>query len=405
MRYEPVFSQILEARRADDQLNVGAWEKEGGRKAAEWDKVADLSSLVLKEVSKDLRVACFLTEAALYLDGFAGLRDCLRLIKELIYRFWDQGLFPEVESGDLDYRASALGWINDRMPDVLHLVPITDRGGGKEQNYSYSRYLQARKIGTEESIQKLSSETRETFAGLRQQGWITMDAFDAAMKATKRKQFEAFFQPFEESYENLLILEKVVDERFGGAAPGFTLAKEAFQEMRGLLGPVLKRKREEEPDALQGQPGEAAASTAPVAAVTGLWSTGTPSEATSGSWQHAEALVRAGSVDLGLEQMAALAAQETSGRDRFLRKLTLVDVCANTGRDRLARTVLKELNEQITQFKLDQWEGSALVGAVWSRLYRLYKSSDIGGEQDQAAALYNQLCKLDPWQAYRDCED
>src|SRR5580704_6436463 len=115
LRYEPIFSQILEARRADDQLNVGAWEKEGGRKVAEWDNVADLCLLALKESSKDLRLACFLTEAAIYLDGFTGLRDCLRLIKELIYRFWDQGLFPVVESGDLDYRASSLGWLNDRM--------------------------------------------------------------------------------------------------------------------------------------------------------------------------------------------------------------------------------------------------------------------------------------------------
>jgi len=406
LRYEPVFGQILEARRADDQLDIGAWEKEGGRKAAEWDRVADLSLQALQESSKDLRVACFLTEAAIYLDGFPGLRDCLRLIKELIYRFWDLGLFPVVESGDLDYRASALGWLNDRMPDVLRQVPITARPG-HEENYSFSRYLQARRIGTEDSVQRLSGEARETIAGLRQQGWITMDAFDAAMKATKRKQFEAFYQPFEDSYENFLVLEKVVDEKFGDAAPSFTLAKEAFQEMRGMLSPVLKRKREEEPDAPPpGAPGEESGPSAEAApGIGGFWLGGGSSDGSSGSWQQAEALVRAGSVDLGLQQMAALAAQETSGRARFLRKLMLVDVCRNAGRERLARTVLEELSKQITDFKLDKWESSALVGAVWSRLYRLYKKSEMSSEQEQAASLYNQLCQLDPWQAYQDCED
>jgi len=405
LRYEPVFGQILEARRADDQLDIGAWEKEGGRKAAEWDRVADLSLQALQESSKDLRVACFLTEAAIYLDGFPGLRDCLRLIKELIYRFWDLGLFPAVESGDLDYRASALGWLNDRMPDVLRQVPITARPG-HEENYSFSRYLQARRIGTEDSVQRLSGESRETIAGLRQQGWITMDAFDAAMKATKRKQFEALHQPFEEAYENFLVLEKVVDDKFGDAAPGFTLAKEAFQEMRGMLGPVLKRKREEEPDA--PPPGASSEESGPsegAPGIGGLWLGGGSTEGSSGSWQHAEFLVRAGSVDLGLQEMAALAAQETSGRARFLRKLMLVDVCRNAGRERLARTILEELNKQITDFKLDKWESSALVGAVWSRLYRLYKKSEMSSEQDQAASLYNQLCQLDPWQAYQDCED
>src|SRR5579863_6544464 len=93
LRYEPLFNQILEARRADDRLGVGAWEKEEGRKVAEWDRVAELTLGALKDSSKDLRLACFLTEAAIHLDGFPGLRDCLRLIKELLYRFWDSGLF------------------------------------------------------------------------------------------------------------------------------------------------------------------------------------------------------------------------------------------------------------------------------------------------------------------------
>jgi type VI secretion system protein ImpA len=400
LRYEPVFREILEARRADDQLNAGAWEKEGGRKTAQWDRVADLSLEALKE-SKDLRLTSFLTEAAVYLDGFEGLRDCLRLTKEMIYRFWDSGLLPLVEDGDLDFRASALGWLNDRMPDVMRLVPITDRGG-REENYSFSRYRQAQRIGTEDSIGRLSGESRETMMDLRRQGWITMDAFDAAMKATKRKQFEALFQPFEESYENFLAFEKVVDEKFSHAAPSLTLAKEAFQEIRGVLVPVLKRKREEEPDTPPvSAAGEEPATSASPSAGAGI-SLGVAADAFSGAWQQAEALVRAGSVDRGLQQMAALAAQETSGRARFLRKLMLVDVCKAAGRERMARTILEELGKQITDFKLDQWESSALVGAVWSRLYRVYKSSDMSGE---AAALYNQLCHLDPWQAYRDCED
>jgi type VI secretion system protein ImpA len=103
--------------------------------------------------------------------------------------------------------------------------------------------------------------------------------------------------------------------------------------------------------------------------------------------------------------MAALAAQETSGRARFLRKLMLSDVCLGIGRDRLARIVLEELNRQIEEYKLERWESSGLVGAVWSRLYRLYRKSESSSDQDLAAQLYNQLCRLDPWQAFVSCED
>lgn len=404
LRFDPVFREILEARRADDQFNTGAWEKEGGRKTAQWDRVAELALQSLKESSKDLRLACFLTEAALYLDGFEGLRDCLRLTKELIYRFWDSGLLPAIEDGDLDYRAGALSWFNDRMPDALRLVPITDRGG-QEENYGYARYLQARQVGTEDAIARLPEERRETVLGLRRQGWISMDAFDSAMKATRRKQFEPLYQAFEDCFQNFVTLEKVVDERFGHAAPGFSSAKAAFEDIRSLLAPILKRKREEEPDAapVTDAPPGAAHVESSAAQPAGLSFDGAADA--SGSWQQAEALVRAGSVDLGLQKMAALAAQETSGRARFLRKLVLVDVCKGAGRERMARTVLEELNKQIAEFRLDQWESSALVGAVWSRLYRLYKKSEESDEQAQASALYTQLCQLDPWQAYRDCED
>jgi type VI secretion system protein ImpA len=404
MRYEPLFSQILEARRADDNLSLGAWEKEEGRKAAQWDQVSELALGALRDKTKDLRVACFLAEAAIHLDGFAGLRDCLRLIKELLYRFWDQGLFPAVEGGDLDYRASSLTWLNDRMPSVLQQqVPITARDG-REENYSFARYLRAREIGREDGIARLSDNERERINGLRQQGWITLDAFDAAMRATKRAALESVYKSFEECYEQFLALEKVVDERFGQAAPAFSSAKESLEEMRRVLNQALKKKRDEEPDTVPATAGGPEGSEAPKATLVGFWTAGMPSD-TSGSWQEAENLVRAGNVDRGLQQMAALAAQETSGRARFMRKLMLVDVCRNAGRERLARTVLEELTKQITDYKLDHWESTSLVGAVWSRLYRIYKKSEMSSEQEQAVVLYNQLCRLDPWQAYLDCED
>jgi hypothetical protein len=284
----------------------------------------------------------------------------------------------------------------------MHLIPLTARDG-KDENYSYARYLQARRIGTEDSAQRASADLRETIAGLRQQGWITMDAFESAIRGTKRSAFEALYLPFEQAYEYFKSLEAIVDEKFAQAAPALTSGKEAFEELKRLLAPILKKKREEEPDTVPGDGAADGAAQAPTA-MAGFWTAGMPSDQ-SGSWQEAEALVRSGKIDQGLQRMALLAAHETSGRARFMRKLMLVDVCTNAGRERLARTVLEELNQQITEFKLIQWESSALVGAVWSRLYRLYKKSEMNSELEQASTLYNQLCRLDPWQAFVDCED
>jgi type VI secretion system ImpA family protein len=388
LRFERIFAEILESRRADD---IGA-------KLAQWETVADRCLEGLRR-SKDLRLCCFLTEAAIHLDGFGGLRDCLRLTRELLVRFWDQGLYPLIEAGDLDYRASSLSWFNDRMPEVFRLVPITARDQG--ENYNFSRYLQAQKLGTEETVQRMSGSDREAAAGLRKQGWITVDAFNAALRATKRKAFEPIYLAFDEAEQQLKSLRQVVEERFSAsAAPSFFEARTAFEEMRLLLEDTVKVKRQEEPESAEAQdsfPDQPKT-------MAGFWTAGMPAD-TSGEWQHAEAVIRAGNTDQGLQRMAALAAQESSGRARFTRKLMLVDVCRNTGRLRLAQAILEELKDQIIQYKLDQWESSALVGAVWSRLYRIYQHSDDGAEKEKAGQLYTQLSKLDPWQAYLDCED
>ena len=368
------------------------------------DRVAELCLQALRERTKDLRVACYLTEAALWLDGFPGLTDCLRLTTELIRRFWDSGLHPDIDGGDLDYRASALVWLDERMPDVLVQVNLTARTGA--ENYTFARYQQAKRVGTESAIASVSAEKRETIQGLIRQGWITMDAFDSAMRATKRGAFEEICLPFEEAYRQLLELERLTDERFGAAAPTFSNAKETFEEIRKLLLPILKSKQEDSPN--QTSPtGASEVQSVPLAVpgeVQASWIAGPAMDGSSG-WEEAEAQIRSGKIDQGLAQMAALAAQETSGRGRFMRKLVLSDVCVTTGRNRMARTLLEELNEQIQEYKLERWESSGLVGAVWSRLYKLYRKSEKSSDQDTASALYGQLCRLDPWQAYISCQD
>jgi len=390
LRFDPLFGKILEAKQADEATG----------KKTDWRTVAERSLEALRS-SKDLRLCCFLTEAGIFLGGFPALRDCLRLTREMLTRFWNDGLYPLIEDGDLDYRSAPLAWFNERMADAVKQIPIT--AGGKGDSYGFSRYLQARQVGTEESMAKLPSEKLEWARSLLSQGWITMDAFMSSMDATPAKSFEEIYDPFREARKQFTDLIGVVGDKFGTAAPSFTEAKTLFDEMHMLLEGAFAKKH-------NGQNG-----TSTVTAI--VVNTPAVPRATAGppisvdscsdslSWKEAEQMVQSGKVDEGLQQLKALAALETSGRARFLRQLAFVDLCRKAGRDRLARTILEELNRKIVEHKLEAWEGTDLVGSVWSRLYRLYKSSEVDSEREQAYILYNQLCRLDPWQTYVDCED
>src|SRR5262245_60112963 len=59
-------------------------------KKADWQGVVDLAESALRERSKDVRIAAWLTVGLTQLERFAGLRDGLRLLNRLVTDCWDR---------------------------------------------------------------------------------------------------------------------------------------------------------------------------------------------------------------------------------------------------------------------------------------------------------------------------
>jgi len=148
LRWTAEWDRIKEARRADDGLESGKWAKKE-RKTADWPAVRDLATTMLRDRSKDLQVALWLTEANIKLHGFAGLRDGLRITRDLMLRYWDHGLFPIMEDGP-DDRAGPFDWLNNKLVDSIRAIPITVRQDGGN-DYSYLELVDARRVGSEAS--------------------------------------------------------------------------------------------------------------------------------------------------------------------------------------------------------------------------------------------------------------
>jgi type VI secretion system protein ImpA len=383
LRWTSEWDRIKEARRADDGLEAGKWVKKE-QKTADWVAVRELAAAALRERSKDLQLALWLTEAEMRLNGFRGLREGLRVTHELMVRFWNEGLYPSMEDGPED-RAGPFEWLNSKLVDVITAIPITARSDGG-QDYSFNDLVDARRAGD---------------AGAAD-GQLTLDLFEAAVKATPRAACEKFSADFHETQQAFKDLEKTVDDRFGDAAPNLSDCRRAFEDIRVEVEKVLERKREEEPaPASPANEATAADKTNPVTVrfPLSLPEISTGAAAAGASWQEAETLVRSGQVDKGLARMVQLAALETTGRNRFQRRLLLVEACLASQRPRLARSILEELAEQIDKHQLENWESSEIISNVWTRLYKLYKQSTDTDDHDKGRTLYERLCRLDPWQA------
>jgi type VI secretion system protein ImpA len=417
LRWTPEWDRIKEARRSDDGLDSGKWAKRD-RKVSNWRLVQEFSAAMLRERSKDLQLAMWWTEANIKLIGFAGLRDGLRLSRELIVRYWDNGLYPPIETGPED-RAGPLQWLNDKLVDSITAIPITVRSD-QGRDYSFTDLKEARDVGSEAKYRtedgEIDDDKKKIFDQAIAAGKVSKDHFERAVKETKRADYEEFHSDFQQCYEEFRLLEKMIDEKFGNEAPVLSACRSTLAELKQEISDIMDRKRLDEPDAVPASPAKSAPSSpdnpigspeAPAERVDSVvvrFPLSLPnmqgSQPAGSSWNEAEMLIRSGQVDRGLAEMTRLAASETSGRNRFQRKLLLAEVCLATKRERLARSILEELAEQIEKFQLELWETSELIGGVWTRLYKLYKQSEAhAADADRAQKLYERLCRLDPWQA------
>lgn len=96
LRYDRRYLEVMRLAEGKPEQQMGDTIVPG--EEPNWREVYD-GCLELFARSKDLRVAMLLCLANLRLEGYAGLRDSLRLVKGLVDTYWD-GLFPLLDPDD-----------------------------------------------------------------------------------------------------------------------------------------------------------------------------------------------------------------------------------------------------------------------------------------------------------------
>ena len=244
LRWTPEWDRIKEARRSDDDLDPGRWEKKE-RKSANWRLVQEFTSSALKSRSKDLQIAMWLTEAELKLEGFRGLSRGFHLLTELMVRYWDKGLYPPMEQGPED-RAGPLQWLNDKLVDSIVAVPITRRS---DQGDDYSLLHLRDSVGLSEASftaadGEIDEQKKRAYNAAIAKGRVSLEMFQAAVKATPFAAYDELWQEFEQVAKEFAGLEKVVDKKFGeNAAPNLSACRALLAELKQEISSRLEKKR------------------------------------------------------------------------------------------------------------------------------------------------------------------
>ena len=235
VRYEGVYDAIQEARREDDALPMGDWQRDV--KVADWRAVINLGTEAIAAKSKDLQIAAWVIEALAKRNGFAGLRDGFKLLQELQEIFWD-GLYPEIEDGDLEFRAGPLSWLNEKLPAGIREIALTDG----EVQYSWNHWDESRKVDN------MGRQNPEAMQAAIAEGKITGEQFNKAVSDTPRAYYESLSEDINLAKEWLTSLEKTVDEKFGQDAPSLIKIRSAVDEYQEVLVGIVKKKRAEDPN-------------------------------------------------------------------------------------------------------------------------------------------------------------
>ncbi len=410
LRYTSIYDDINEARRADDELDRGDWERE--IKRSDWDKVIEISTEALIKKTKDLQIAIWLTEALINTEGFSGFTFGLKIISSFLRDYWEN-LYPEIEEGDLDFRIGPLEFMNGKLSISIKQVSITD--SNKTSGYSWINWQESRQVGYEKDTLNqygdVDTKKKNAREELIAEGKLTAEDFDSAVDLTSRAYYESLMKDLKACLEEFKNFDVLVDEKFGDNPPRLAEIRTALDDCDQLLTRILKEKREREPTPepeKEPQAEEISASREEVVEVEEEIQQSLPSgsfmakhfsdaEAMEKAvWNEALKQLKARGIKSALAQLYEASCSMPSVRERNRYRLLMAKLCLKAKRSELARPIVEELFTLIEELHLERWESPMWVAEVLDALYQCLTAGTPSDEDLQRAkGLFNKICTID----------
>jgi type VI secretion system protein ImpA len=237
--YAGDYDAIIEARREDNAaLPQGVWQRE--LKRADWTSVERLCAETLAARSKDLQVAAWLCEARVHLQSFAGLSGGLALLDELCERFWPD-LYPVIEQDDVSARVAPLEWLNDKLPELLRLLPIVGSASDPQEQFSWTDNVNAQRLETVRQRDPRSAERAEAA------GAVTLARFGVSRQRTATETLKGTESALRDALRALDSLNSTLGRCCGKEAPGLGGIRSAAEEILGFLAAELAGRQKPTP--------------------------------------------------------------------------------------------------------------------------------------------------------------
>ncbi|WP_299439373.1 type VI secretion system protein TssA [uncultured Rhodospira sp.] len=198
----------------------------------QWGEILDKAPEVLATRSKDLRVACWLIEAAARYHGFAGLRDGFDLVAGLVEQYWDD-LYPPIEDS-IEDKTDPIAGLNGVGGDgaliaPIRLMPLTEGMSGSFGLWQFEQANELRKLNDPEKVQARVNAGTISYEQFGQAVLETPNTFYAALAATVQQTRDSFAR-----------LDAVMTEKCGADAPPSSNISRTLEEVADALGVIMR---------------------------------------------------------------------------------------------------------------------------------------------------------------------
>lgn len=232
------YQTIRTARSAARDAEKNNLYNEGSGDAEEyWRKILTIAPKVLREESKDLEVATWLTEAMLRRYGFQGLRDSMQLIEGLLNQYWDN-IYPMPDEDGVETRVSPLAGLNGRPNDgvliaPIRRIPLTE--GYTPGPFAYYQYQQA--VDLERITNDDAREAKAEKLGFK------FSNIEQAVAESSENFFVTMLDDITSIVESCKSIEKLLDTLCGSEeAPSTRAIVTTLEECRAAINHIAKHK-------------------------------------------------------------------------------------------------------------------------------------------------------------------
>ncbi|KPJ88683.1 MAG: hypothetical protein AMJ53_16505 [Gammaproteobacteria bacterium SG8_11] len=227
MEYEPEFQELERATQYRGEQIIGDAVVDASE--PNWRDVQRAATELFSK-TKDLRVAVYLTRAALHSQGFAGFNEGLLLIRGLIEGYWDTVhpiLDPE-DNNDPTFRVNTVSALSDPetvLRSVRTAPVVSARGVGQ---FSIRDIDLAKGI-----LQPTSSDEAIPELGV----------IDACFMQAELPELQTTFEAVQQARENISAIEKIFTEKVSAAqSPNLSELNKILHHIGTELGEQLNRR-------------------------------------------------------------------------------------------------------------------------------------------------------------------